>query len=117
MEGEGPYQSMEFENRSSIIRNPDGSVVSEWERVSVPKEWSQVATDIMAQKYFRKAGIPKHLKAAKERGIPAWLQPSLNDQAKQEQEWLRKRLQRERWKAARRLRWASRRHLKPRKDE
>lgn len=38
-------------------------------------------------------------------------------QAKQEQEWLRKRLQRERWKAARRLRWASRRHLKPRKDE
>ena len=86
MEGEGPYQSMEFENRSSIIRNPDGSVVSEWERVSVPKEWSQVATDIMAQKYFRKAGIPKHLKAAKERGIPAWLQPSLHDQAKQEQE-------------------------------
>ena len=86
MEGEGPYQSMEFENRSSIIRNPDGSVVSEWEKVSVPKEWSQVATDIMAQKYFRKAGIPKHLKAAKERGIPAWLQPSLHDQAKQEQE-------------------------------
>jgi len=86
MEGEGPYHSMEFENRSSIIRNPDGSVVSEWERVSVPKEWSQVATDIMAQKYFRKAGIPKHLKAAKERGIPAWLQPSLHDQAKQEQE-------------------------------
>ena len=86
MEGEGPYHSMEFENRSSIIRNPDGSVVSEWERVSVPKEWSQVATDIMAQKYFRKAGIPKHLKAAKERGIPAWLQPSLHDKAKQEQE-------------------------------
>ena len=86
MEGESPYQSMEFENRSSIIRNPDGSVVSEWEKVSVPTDWSQVATDIMAQKYFRKAGIPKHLKVAKERGIPAWLQPSLHDQAKQEQE-------------------------------
>ena len=71
MEGESPYQSMEFENRSSIIRNLDGSVVSEWEKVAVPKDWSQVATDIMAQKYFRKAGIPKHLKAAKERGIPA----------------------------------------------
>ena len=67
MEGESPYQSMEFENRSSIIRNLDGSIVSEWEKVAVPKDWSQVATDIMAQKYFRKAGIPKHLKAAKER--------------------------------------------------
>jgi len=86
MEGEGPYQSIEFENRNSVIRNPDGSVVSEWENVSVPKHWSQVATDIMAQKYFRKAGIPKHLKSAKERGIPAWLQPSLHDQAKADQE-------------------------------
>ncbi len=86
MEGEGPYHSMEFENRSSIIRNPDGSVVSEWKKVSVPKNWSQVATDIMAQKYFRKAGIPKHLKAFKEKGIPSWLQPSIHDQEKQEEE-------------------------------
>ena len=86
MEGEGPYHSMEFENRSSIIRNPDGSVVSEWKKVSVPKNWSQVATDIMAQKYFRKAGIPKHLKAVKEKGIPSWLQPSIHDQEKQEEE-------------------------------
>ena len=86
MEGEGPYQSIEFETRNSVIRNPDGSVVSEWKTVSVPKHWSQVATDIMAQKYFRKAGIPKHLKTAKERGIPAWLQPSLHDQAQEDQE-------------------------------
>ncbi|MED6339467.1 MAG: adenosylcobalamin-dependent ribonucleoside-diphosphate reductase, partial [SAR324 cluster bacterium] len=86
MEGEGPYHSMEFENRSSIIRNPDGSVVSEWKKVSVPKNWSQVATDIMAQKYFRKAGIPKHLKVVKEKGIPSWLQPSIHDQEKQEEE-------------------------------
>ena len=65
MEGEGPYQTLEFEDRTSVIRNPDGSVVSEWENVTVPKHWSQVATDIMAQKYFRKAGIPKQLKPAK----------------------------------------------------
>ena len=68
MEGEGPYQSLEFENRTSVIRNPDGSVVSEWENVTVPKHWSQVAADIMAQKYFRKAGIPRQLKPAKEKG-------------------------------------------------
>ena len=86
MEGEGPYRSIEFENRTSVIRNPDGSIVSEWDNVSVPKQWSQVATDIMAQKYFRKAGIPKYLKSAKEKGIPAWLQPSLHDQARAEQE-------------------------------
>ncbi len=80
MEGEGPYQNLEFENRTSVIRNPDGSVVSEWENVTVPTHWSQVATDIMAQKYFRKAGIPKKLKPAKEKGIPSWLQPSHPDQ-------------------------------------
>jgi len=82
MEGESPYGSIEFENRASVIRNPDGSIVSKWDNVSVPKHWSQVATDIMAQKYFRKAGIPKHLKPAKEKGVPDWLQPSLYDQAK-----------------------------------
>ena len=86
MEGEGPYQSLEFENRSSVIRNPDGSVVSECENVTVPKHWSQVAADIMAQKYFRKAGIPKQLKPAKEKGIPTWLQPSLPDQVESDQE-------------------------------
>ncbi len=86
MEGEGPYHSLEFENRTSVIRNPDGSVVSEWDNVTVPKNWSQVATDIMAQKYFRKAGIPKKLKPAKEKGIPVWLQPSLPDQFESDQE-------------------------------
>ncbi len=86
MEGESPYGSIEFENRASVIRNPDGSIVSKWDNVSVPKHWSQVATDILAQKYFRKSGIPKHLKSAKEKGIPDWLQPSLYDQTKADQE-------------------------------
>ena len=88
MEGESPYGSIEFENRASIIRNPDGSIVSKWDNVSVPKHWSQVATDIIAQKYFRKAGIPKHLKSAKGKGVPDWLQPSLCDQTKTDQEAL-----------------------------
>ena len=82
MEGEDPYNSIDFENRSSSIKNTDGSVVSEWEHVTVPKTWSQVATDIIAQKYFRKAGIPKNLKSAKEKGIPEWLQPSIKDTEK-----------------------------------
>ena len=86
MEGESPYGSLEFENRDSVIRNPDGSIVSEWGNVCVPKHWSQVSTDIMAQKYFRKAGIPKYLKSAKEKNIPDWLQPSLFDQNKANQE-------------------------------
>jgi ribonucleoside-diphosphate reductase alpha chain len=86
MEGESPYASIEFEKRASVIRNPDGSIVSKWDNVSVPKHWSQVATDILAQKYFRKSGIPKHLKSAKEKGIPDWLQPSLYDKAKDDQE-------------------------------
>ena len=78
-----PYASMEFESRSSVIRNPDGSVVAEWKDVQVPKTWSQVASDIMAQKYFRKAGIPKHRRKRSEEGIPSWLQTSVPDQAKQ----------------------------------
>ncbi|MEW5884263.1 MAG: vitamin B12-dependent ribonucleotide reductase [Armatimonadota bacterium] len=55
----GPYEAIEFEPRRSEIRNTDGSVVFEMEGVMVPKEWSQVATDILAQKYFRKAGVPQ----------------------------------------------------------
>ncbi len=56
-EGHGPYAGIEFEKRVSEIRNPDGSVVFRLEEVEVPGSWSQVATDILAQKYFRKAGV------------------------------------------------------------
>jgi ribonucleoside-diphosphate reductase alpha chain len=76
-----PYASLEFESRSSIIRNPDGSVVAEWNDVRVPKNWSQVASDIMAQKYFRKAGIPAAQKKNPEAGVPEWLQASVPDEA------------------------------------
>ena len=57
-EGESPYARINFTKRSSSIRNPDGSIVFELDDIAVPDSWSQVATDILAQKYFRKAGVP-----------------------------------------------------------
>jgi len=56
---QSPYASVTFEPRTSEIRNPDGSSVFKMENVMVPSTWSQVATDILAQKYFRKAGVPQ----------------------------------------------------------
>lgn len=57
--GKDPYASIAFELRTSRITNPDGSVVFEMKDIEVPKSWSQVATDILAQKYFRKKGVPQ----------------------------------------------------------
>ena len=59
-EGIDPLDATEYDLRTSVIRNSDGSVVFEMQDVEVPKAWSQVATDIIAQKYFRKAGVPLH---------------------------------------------------------
>ena len=53
------YDMFEYDYRTSIIRNPSGEVVFEMNNVEVPKQWSQIATDILAQKYFRKAGVPQ----------------------------------------------------------
>ena len=61
-EGQSPYTSLEFRNATSEIKNPDGTIVFRQENIQVPKAWSQVATDIIAQKYFRKAGVPAKLK-------------------------------------------------------
>jgi len=74
-----PFDRIEFEERKSVIKNPDGSLIFEMENVVVPKSWSQVATDIIAQKYFRKAGVPAKLKKIKEEGVPKWLQRSEAD--------------------------------------
>ncbi len=71
--GQDPYASIAFRTTSSEIRNPDGSVVFQLGDMEVPAEWSQVACDILAQKYFRKAGIPARLKPIAERDVPAWL--------------------------------------------
>ena len=70
-----PYSGIEFVERTSKITGADGSTVSEMEKVMVPTSWSQVAVDIMAQKYFRKAGVPTRLKRKQEEGIPEWLCP------------------------------------------
>ena len=54
-----PYKDITWEKRTSKITNPDGSVVFEMTDVEIPSTWSQVATDIMVSKYFRKAGVPQ----------------------------------------------------------
>lgn len=58
MSGQDPLEQLVYERRSSVIKNPDGKIVKEIKDVEVPVTWSQVATDIIAQKYFRKAGVP-----------------------------------------------------------
>ncbi|MEK6787082.1 MAG: vitamin B12-dependent ribonucleotide reductase [Nitrospirota bacterium] len=56
---QNPYEGITFVKRSSEIRNPDGSTVFKLENIDVPEAWSQLAIDILAQKYFRKAGVPQ----------------------------------------------------------
>ena len=65
---------------TSEIRNPDGSVVFHPDNVEVPASWSQVAADVMAQKYFRKAGVPARLKKVEEKTVPSWLWRSVADE-------------------------------------
>src|SRR4051812_23237881 len=57
--GTSPYAQFEYTKRASVLRNPDGKPVFEMNDIEVPKHWSQVATDILAQKYFRRAGVPQ----------------------------------------------------------
>ena len=75
-----PYEGIGFVERVSKITNANGSVVSEIKNVLVPDTWSQVAVDIMAQKYFRKAGVPARLKKKLEPELPEWLCPSVPDE-------------------------------------
>jgi ribonucleoside-diphosphate reductase alpha chain len=74
-----PYAGLKFESRSSRIVNPDGSVIFEAKEVAVPANWSQVAVDVLAQKYCRKAGVPKATVRVKEDNVPEWLQRSIAD--------------------------------------
>ncbi|MGA3310488.1 MAG: adenosylcobalamin-dependent ribonucleoside-diphosphate reductase [Xanthobacteraceae bacterium] len=79
-EGQSPYADIAFRLTVSEIRNPDGSVVFHADDIEVPEAWSQVASDVLAQKYFRKAGVPARLKKAEEESIPSWLWRSVADQ-------------------------------------
>src|SRR5688572_452092 len=79
--GASPYESVAFRTATSEIRNPDGSVVFRLDDIEVPSAWSQVAVDVLAQKYFRKAGIAARLTPVDEAGVPAWLQRRRPDAA------------------------------------
>ncbi|NND22414.1 MAG: vitamin B12-dependent ribonucleotide reductase, partial [Silicimonas sp.] len=78
--GKDAYAALEFTTTASEIRNPDGSVVFKLDDVEVPAGWSQVASDVIAQKYFRKAGVPARLKKVKEKGVPQFLWRSVPDE-------------------------------------
>ena len=71
--GQDAYAEMEFVTTSSEIRNPDGTVVFKLDNVEVPAKWSQVASDVIAQKYFRKAGVPLKSRRVAEKGVPEFL--------------------------------------------
>src|ERR1051326_9288609 len=79
-EGQSPYAAIEFRVTTSEIRNPDGSVVFRADAVDVPASWSQVASDVLAQKYFRKAGVPARLKRVEEEAVPSFLWRSVADE-------------------------------------
>src|ERR1700752_266735 len=78
-EGQSPYAGIDFRLTTSEIRNPDGSVVFRLDNVEVPAFWSQVASEVLAQKYFRKAGVAARLKKVEEESVPSWLWRSVPD--------------------------------------
>ncbi|MCE4225307.1 vitamin B12-dependent ribonucleotide reductase [Methylobacterium sp. C25] len=77
---QSPYAAIAFREAVSEIRNPDGSVVFRLDGISVPESWSQVAADVLAQKYFRKAGVPARLKKVEENDVPSFLWRSVADE-------------------------------------
>jgi ribonucleoside-diphosphate reductase alpha chain len=79
--GSSPYAGIAFHMTKSEIRNPDGSVVFKLDQLEVPEAWSQVAADVLAQKYFRKAGVPKALRKVEENDVPSFLWRGVPDEA------------------------------------
>jgi ribonucleoside-diphosphate reductase alpha chain len=71
--GQSPYAEIPFRLAVSEIRNPDGSIVFRQDGIEVPAEWSQVATDVLAQRYFRNAGVRARLKKVEENAVPSFL--------------------------------------------
>ena len=78
------YKNLKFKTTSSEIKNPDGTIVFSAPEIEVPGNYSQVAADVIAQKYFRKAGVPTFLKKVKESNVPEWLSRSEPDEDKLE---------------------------------
>ena len=77
--GEDPFKKLKWTKRDVEIRNFDGSVAFSMKDVNLPDNYSQVAANVLSQKYLRKAGIPKKLKKVREKGVPIWLQKSAPD--------------------------------------
>ena len=78
--GQSAYAEIEFRKAVSEIKNPDGSVVFRLADIDVPAQFSQVAADILAQKYFRKAGVPARLRRVEENDVPSFLWRSVADE-------------------------------------
>ena len=77
--GKNVFEQTNYHSAQSEIRNLDGTLVFSAENIEVPHQYSQVATDILAQKYFRKAGVAAKLKPVKEENVPSWLWRSVPD--------------------------------------
>ena len=77
--GKSPFANVPMRKATSEIKNPDGSIVFKLEDILVPEQFSQVASDIIAQKYFRKAGVPAVLKKVEENSVPSFLWRSVED--------------------------------------
>ena len=77
--GEDPFKKLKWTKRDVEIRNFDGSVAFSMKDVNLPDNYSQVAANVLSQKYLRKAGIPKKLKKVREKGVHIWLQKSAPD--------------------------------------
>jgi len=77
--GQDAYAELDFVSATSEIRNPDGTIVFKLDDIEIPSSWSQVASDVIAQKYFRKAGVPAKLRKVREKGVPEFLWRSVPD--------------------------------------
>ncbi|QEK38038.1 adenosylcobalamin-dependent ribonucleoside-diphosphate reductase [Candidatus Cytomitobacter indipagum] len=77
-----PYESIKFTERSSKIIDLNGNTIKSFESILVPEGWSQTSVDIIAQKYARKAGVPKFTKRVAEKNVPEWIQKSIPDEEK-----------------------------------
>src|SRR3546814_19593694 len=71
--GDDAYAGLEWKTTTSEIRNPDGSTVFNLDQLEVPAQWSQVAADVLARKYFRRAGVPVALRAVPADAVPGFL--------------------------------------------
>ncbi|PRH89105.1 vitamin B12-dependent ribonucleotide reductase [Labrys okinawensis] len=75
-----PYMLLSFKEAASEIRNTDGTVIFQFPRIISPRNWSQVAIDIVARRYLRKGDVPACLRTVPEDGVPSWLWRSMPDE-------------------------------------